>query len=62
MAGLSAKAMNQTGISSEWMPVLEVSFAGLNIAVGHMKILNRLDKLIAAQHQATQPPKPENKK
>ena len=60
LAEISVGQLNENQVPLAVRPYIKVGMAGLQIGVGHMKILNRLDKLIAAAKNPslTTPPKP----
>jgi len=64
LSEVSANGLNATGVPVVAKPYLKIAIAGTQIAVGQMKIMATLEKLIA-EHQKQQPApaaKPEEKK
>jgi hypothetical protein len=49
---LVAKWLNRSGVSSEWQPEVVCGTAAAKILVNHLRIVNRLDKLIAQREEA----------
>lgn len=49
---LAAKYLNKTGISAEYQPEIVAAIAVSDIAMGHLQILQRLDRLIELQSPA----------
>ena len=43
---LFAKLMNESGIPASYRPAIQIAIGGLQITMGHLKILKRLDLLI----------------
>ena len=61
VAEIAANSLNDTQVPLAARPWIKCGLAAVQIGVGHMKVMNRLDKLIASRQKHPEPPpaKPE---